>query len=53
MLNILLFKTAIGQRTLYYRIVSISGTPYMAILKIESVFAFKFNLKRNLVKDFY
>ena len=47
MLNIPLFKTASGQRMFYYRIVSICNRK-----TLESVSAFKFNLKRRLVKDF-
>ena len=52
MLNIPLFKTASGQRTFYYRIVSIWNSMDSYFKTIESVSAFKLNLKRKLVKDF-
>ena len=52
MLNIPLFKSASGQRTFYYRIVSIWNSMDSHLKTFESVSAFKFNLKRKLVKDF-
>jgi len=52
MLNIPLFKSASGQRTFYYRIVSIWNSIDSHLKTFESVSAFKFNLKRKLVKDF-
>ena len=47
MLNIPLFKSASGQRTFYYIIVSIWNSMDSHLKTFESVFAFKFNLKRN------
>ena len=52
MLNTPLFKTASGQRTFYYRIVSIWNSMDCSLKTLESVSAFKFNLRRRLVKDF-
>ena len=52
MLNIPLFKSASGQWTFYYRIVSIWNSMESHLKTFESVSAFKFNLKRKLVKDF-
>ena len=52
MLNIPLFKTASGQRTFYYRIVSIWNSMDCSLKTLESKSAFKFNLRRRLVKDF-
>ena len=52
MLNIPLFKTASGQRTFYYRIVSIWNSMDIYFKTIKSASAFKFNLKLKLVKDF-
>ena len=52
MLNIPLFKTVSGQRTFYYRIVSIWNSVDSYLKTLESVSAFKFNLKNKLVKDF-
>ena len=52
MLNIPLFKTASGQRTFYYRIVSIWDSMDCSLKTLESESAFKFNLRRRLVKDF-
>ena len=52
MLNIPLFKTVSGQRTFYYRTVSIWNSMDSYLKTLESVSAFKFNLKNKLVKDF-
>ena len=52
MLNIPLFKSASGQRTFYYRIVSIWNSMDSHLKTFESVSAFKFNVKRKLIKDF-
>ena len=53
MLNIPLFKTVSGQRTFYYRIVSIWNSVDSYLKTLESVSAFKFKyLKNKLVKDF-
>ena len=52
MLNIPLFKSANGQRTFYYEIVSIWNFMDSHLKTFESVSAFKFNLKGKLVKDF-
>ena len=52
MLNIPLFKSANGQMTFYYEIVSIWNFMDSHLKTFESVSAFKFNLKRKLVKDF-
>ena len=52
MLNIPLFKSASGQRTFYYRIVSVWNSMDSHLETFESVSAFKFNLKRKQVKDF-
>ena len=53
MLNIPLFKTASGQRTFYYIIASVWNSMDNSYLKtLESAPAFKFNLKRKLVKDY-
>ena len=51
-LNIPLFKSASGQKTFYYRIVGIWNSIDSHLKTFESVSAFKFNLKRKLVKDF-
>ena len=50
-LNIPLFKSASGQRTFYYRIVSIWNSMDNLLKTFESVSAFKFNLKRKLVNS--
>ena len=52
MLNIPLFKTASGQRTFYYRTVSIWNSMDSYFRTLKSVSAFKYNMKRKLVKDF-
>ena len=52
MLNIPLFKSASGQRTFYYRMVSVWNSMDSHLETFESVSAFKFNLKRKQVKDF-
>ena len=52
MLNFPLFKSASGQRTFYYRIVSIWNSMDSHLKTFESVSAFKFNVKRKLIKDF-
>ena len=52
MLNIPLFKSASGQRTFYYRIVSIWNSMDSSLKTLEKVSAFKFYLKRKLIKDF-
>ena len=52
MLNIPLFKTASGQRTFYYRTVSIWNSMDSYLRTLKSVSAFKYNMKRKLVKDF-
>ena len=48
MLNFPLFKSASGQRTFYYRIVSIWNSMDSHLKAFESVSAFKFNVKRKL-----
>ena len=52
MLNIPLFKSASGQRTFYYRTVSIWNSMDSSLKTLEKVSAFKFYLKRKLIKDF-
>ena len=52
MLNVPLFKTASGQRTFYYRTVSIWNSADNYLRFFKPVPAFKFNMKRKLVKDF-
>ena len=52
MLNIPLFKTASGQRTFYYRTLSIWNSMDSYLRTFKSVSALKFNMKRKLVKDF-
>lgn len=52
MLNIPLFKSASGQRTFYYRTVSIWNSLDSSLKTLEKVSAFKFYLKRKLIKDF-
>ena len=52
MLTIPLFKSASGQRTFYYRIVSIWNSMDSSLKTLEKVSAFKFYLKRKLIKDF-
>ena len=52
MLNIPLFKTASGQRTFYYRTVSIWNSMDNYLRFFKSVSVFRFNMKRKLVKDF-
>ena len=47
MLNIPLFKTASGQRTFYYRIVSIWNSMDCSLKTLESKSAFKFNLRQG------
>ena len=51
-LNIPLFKTVSGQRTFYYRTVSIWNSVDSYLKTLESASAFKFNHKNKLVKDF-
>ena len=52
MLNIPLFKSACGQGTCYYMIVSIWNSMDSHLKTFKSVSAFKFNLKCKLVQDF-
>ena len=52
MLNIPLFKTASGQRTFYYRTVSIWNSMDSSLKTLEKVSDFKYFLKRKLIKDF-
>ena len=49
--NIPFFKSASGQRTFYYRIVSIWNSMDNFLKTFESVSAFKFNLKRKVVNS--
>ena len=53
MLNILLFKTASGQRTFYYNgTVSIWNSMESYLRTFKSVPAFKCNMKFKLLNDF-
>ena len=47
MLNIPLFKSASGQKTFHYRLVSIWNSMDSHLKTFESLSAFKFNLKRH------
>ena len=49
--NIPFFKSASGQRTFYYRVVSIWNSMDNFLKTFESVSAFKFNLKRKVVNS--